>query len=194
MQHLGFILNAFFISFLLVEASSASCNVTFSNLTTCAVLNGMSSTMSRDTAALMMSQVEGTLSNSYNRDTTGFFKKSDLCKDLMYNTSCIMNGQSVGLSTSNCKPVKICFNSCVQFARTCLVGFSEDMIAYTCLADPSLVSNEAGCYNSNGQVAIFSPPPPPPPPPPPTSGAIRRGHSWVACFLVAGVLALRVHT
>lgn len=144
MQQNGCIMIAVTMFAAIAVVDGASCNNKFSGLTTCAVLNGMSRSLEANTLGMTITQVESQISMFYNN--TVELVKSDLCKGYMYNVSCIGQGLSFGLSSSTCEPIKVCFESCLEYVRTC--GINDPNPEKSC----ELLSAPRGtdCYASSG--------------------------------------------
>ena len=213
MHHTRLIFNAVLLSCVLAVADSASCNKTFSGLTTCAVLNGMSHNLEEYAVSTTIGTIEKSIRDSY-APAALIFVMSDSCKAKMYNTTCISVATHFGLSTSTCEPIKLCYESCVDFVSTCMVNVTDDQLRKECMSS-YIAPNGTYCYSMNEKHVMKSmtttttpaastttpaatsttTPPPillPPPPPPPAASAASRGQSWTAWTSVAAVLAFIV--
>jgi hypothetical protein len=143
-----------------------TCDNTFSNLTTCSVLNGLSYGVSDEEVASYMPNFEKRLDDLYaTSDKTHNFTKSDKCKALMYDVTCAASTFSLIVTNRTCAPIKVCFEWCEEYMRTCLPSISDEVVNSQC--QPLTVPKGTPCFGSNGMLGMKPPPPPPPTPPPP---------------------------
>ena len=145
-----------------------TCPNTFSGLTTCAVLNGLSYTGA--TALTQIPTIETQVVQFYSTAHWNGYTKSASCMAIFYDFQCVIRGKDIGLSTRLCEPIKPCYDWCVEYHRTCKPTSLETTNPQTC--DFIKPRDNTGCFGKNGWIppstAVPSTPPPPPPPPPRT--------------------------
>jgi hypothetical protein len=123
-----------------------SCDKTFSGLTTCAVLNGLSFTTTN--ALISIPLIEYQIEQFYNTSDQIGFTKSASCMAILYDVTCVTAGRELGLSTSTCEPIKMCFEWCAEFVRTCRPTDPEEIVMQTC-DSPSAKKGDT-CFGKNG--------------------------------------------